>query len=332
LLAGATIIGVSGAPALAAPRGGLHSHMRSHATHAEHNAGAAPSAAAPQAPVDTSEVVARIGSVNITANRVRMLVASLSPREQIAVIHDPALLSQAVRLMIANQIAFSEAVARKWDQVPAVAQHLQQVRNSAITDTYLQYVSMPPQNFPSDDDVAKVYDANKTAFLVPRQFRIAQIFVVTAKTADPAATKNAVDKLANIEAALKKPGADFAALATAQSEDAQTAAHGGEIGWVPEGQLKPEIKNEVEGLPVNSVSDPIKMDDGWHIIKLLDTKAAYTRPLAEVRPALVQRIRAENAEARRRAYLGKLLEQNPPALDEIGLSKIFKNLNQAASK
>jgi hypothetical protein len=333
LLAGALIIGASSGPVVAAQREGLRNHMHAHTTHAAHDAGgAAPSAGSTQAPADTSEVVARIGSMNITTNQVRMLVASLSPREQIAVVRDPALLGQAVRLMIANQLAFSEAVARKWDQVPAVVQHLRQVRNSAIADTYLQYVSMPPRDFPTDDDIAKVYEANKTAFLVPRQFRIAQIFIAAPKASDPETEKKATTKLGEIETALKKLNADFATLAKAQSEDSQTASRGGEIGWVSENQLKPDIRAEVQGLAVDAVSEPIRMEDGWRVVKLLGTKAAYTRSLSEVRTVLTQRIRAESAEQRRRAYLGKLLDQNPPAINEIALSKIFQRTDQATAK
>jgi peptidylprolyl isomerase len=57
---------------------------------------------------------------------------------------------------------------------------------------------------------------------------------------------------------------------------------------------------------------------------MLDTEASHTRPLAEVRDALVQRIRAERAEANRRAYVAELLKQSPPVLNEIALSKLLE--------
>ncbi len=67
----------------------------------------------------------------------------------------------------------------------------------------------------------------------------------------------------------------------------------------------------------------MKLDDGWHIIKLLDTKPAYTRPLSEVRDAIVQQLRAGRGAENRKAYLAKLLQQNPPAVDELALSKLL---------
>jgi hypothetical protein len=56
---------------------------------------------------------------------------------------------------------------------------------------------------------------------------------------------------------------------------------------------------------------------------MLDTEASHTRPLVEVRDALVQRIRAERVEANRRAYMAELLKQTPPVVNEIALSKLL---------
>jgi peptidylprolyl isomerase len=84
---------------------------------------------------------------------------------------------------------------------------------------------------------------------------------------------------------------------------------GGDLGWIAENQIRPEIKAQVMGLAKNGVSEAIRLDDGWHILKLLDTKAAYTRTLPEVREQLVQQMRSERATAMRRAYLAELLKR-----------------------
>ncbi|MGU7768509.1 peptidylprolyl isomerase, partial [Escherichia coli] len=91
---------------------------------------------------------------------------------------------------------------------------------------------------------------------------------------------------------LKQPGAEFGAIAKASSEDAATAGREGEIGWVAEPDMRTEIRSQVTGLPKSGISDPIRLEDGWHILKLVDTEASHTRPLAEVRDAIVQRMRA----------------------------------------
>jgi peptidylprolyl isomerase len=290
-------------------------------------------AAAPPAAIPAdSTVVAHLGSQDVTADQVKAFVATLDPREQAAVVRDPALLAQAVRMMLANQLALKEALEKKLDQQPAVAAQLDRVRNSAVTEIYLQSVSMPPAGFPDEADVAKVYEASQAAFLVPRQFQIAQIYVALPADADKAKEDAAKKKLADVEAKLKQPGADFAAIAASDSDDHEAASHGGEIGWVMENQVRPEIKVQVLGMAKGAVSEAIKMDDGWHVVKLLDTKASYTRPLSEVHELVVQRLRAQRADANRRAYLAKLLEQSPPAINEIALSKIFSDASEAVGR
>jgi peptidylprolyl isomerase len=231
-------------------------------------------------------------------------------------------MSRTVRLLLANRLVLQEALARKWDQQPAVAAQLERIRQSAITESYLQSVSAVPDGFPSEGQIRGVYEANMSAMLVPRQFQVGQIFVAVA--GDKEAEDKAGRKLDQVQKKLKQPGADFAAIAAADSDDGTSAGNGGALGWLSDGQLRPEIRAQVFGLAKGAISDPVRLEDGWHIVKLIDTKAAYTRPLAEVRDQLAQRLREERATATRRAYLAKLIEQSPPAINELALSRLLE--------
>jgi peptidylprolyl isomerase len=289
---------------------------------------AAPTQAAPaaeeNAAVKGTEIVARVGGSDVTADEVRATIALLDARQQAAMARDPALLSQTVRAILANRLVLKEAAAKKWDQQPAVVAQLARTRESLIVDSYLQSVTMPPDNYPGEADIKNVYEANASAFLVPRRFRMAQIVVTLAKDADKAAEEAARKKLDDIVKKTRQPGADFGALARASSDDAATAERDGEIGWVAEPDLRTEIRAQVTGLPKSGIADPIRLEDGWHILKLVDTEASHTRPLAEVREALVQRIRTERVEANRRAYVAELLKQTPPVVNEIALSRLLE--------
>jgi len=264
------------------------------------------------------DVIARVGNANISAEELRAYVGALGAQDQAALAKDPALLSQAVRMLLANRLVLQEVVAKKWDQQPNVAAQLDRVRENALVEIYLQSVSRPPAGFPSEEDLQKVYDANRGALLMPRQFQLAQIFIASPKDADKATEDKAKKNLDEIQGKLKAPGADFAAIARAASEK-----DGGDLGWVAENQIRPEIKAQVMGLVKNGVSEAIRLDDGWHILKLLDTKAAYTRTLPEVREQLVQQIRTERATVMRRAYLAELLKRHPPILNELALSNLL---------
>lgn len=302
---------------------------------------AAPAAAAPQQAATTQgaataksgsseDVIARVGNTNISADQIRAYVASLGPRERAAFGQDPNLLGQAVRLMLANRLVLQEVAAKKWDQQPGIADQLDRVRESAVVELYLQQVSTPPAGFPSEDELQKVYDANRASFLMPRQFELAQIFVALAKDADKATEDKAKKAVEDLQRKLKAPGADFAALANETGDAKNDAKNGGELGWLAESQIRPEIRAQVMALAKNAIAEPIKLDDGWHIIKLTDTKAAYTRTLPEVRELLTQQLRNERAAVLRRAYLAELLKQNPPVINELALSGLIGGQTPAA--
>jgi parvulin-like peptidyl-prolyl isomerase len=288
---------------------------------------------APAAPADDrrtvdtavkgSEIVARVGTIDVTADEVRAVIAFLDPRQQAALARDPALLSQTVRALLANRLVLKEAQAQKWEQQAAIVAQLARARENLVVETYLQSVSAPPNNFPSEAEIKAVYDANASSFLVPRRFKLAQILIAIPKDADKATEDSVRRKLDDVLKRAKQPGADFGALARAVSNEPASAERDGDIGWVAEPDLRPEIRSQIAGLAKSGISDPIRLDDGWHILQLIDTEAARVRPLAEVRDALVQRMRAERAEANRRAYVAELLKRTPPVINEIALSKVL---------
>lgn len=276
------------------------------------------------------DVIARIGDSDITAEEVRATIKLMDARLQATMARDPALLSQTVRAILANRLVLKEALSKKWDQQPAVVAQLARARESLIVESYLQSVTAPPDSFPSEAEIKSVYDANASALLVPRRFRLAQIVISLAKDADKTAEDAARKKLDDVVKKIKQPGADFGPIARSSSDDTATAERDGEIGWVAEPDLRSEIRGQVTGLPKAGATDPIHLDDGWHILKLLDTEASHTRPLSEVRDALVQRMRTERAEANRRAYVAELLKQTPPAVNEIALSRLLEPKSDAA--
>ncbi|QOZ69928.1 peptidylprolyl isomerase [Bradyrhizobium arachidis] len=280
--------------------------------------------------VKTGEVIARVGGSDVNADEVKATIMLLDARQQAAMARDPALLSQTVRAILANRLVLKEATAKKWEQQPAVVAQLARARESLIVESYLQSVTAPPDGFPSEAEVKSVYEANASALLVPRRFRLAQIVIAVPKDADKAAEDTARKKLDDVVKKVKQSGADFAAIARSSSEESSSAERDGEIGWVNEPDLRTEIRSQVTGLQKSGITEAIRLDDGWHIVKLLDTEAAHTRPFAEVRDALVQRMRAERIEANRRAYVAELLKQSPPVVNEIALSKLLEAKPDAA--
>ena len=69
-------------------------------------------------------------------------------------------------------------------------------------------------------------------------------------------------------------GADFASLARRYSEDAQSAAKGGDLGWVSSDQFGGELAQTIESQPIGSISKPVKTPYGYHIVLVRERRQA----------------------------------------------------------
>lgn len=67
-------------------------------------------------------------------------------------------------------------------------------------------------------------------------------------------------------------GASFRDLAKEYSEDIGSAQEGGDLGWTSPGQLVPEFQNAMENTAIGEISEPVKSNFGWHIIKVVDRR------------------------------------------------------------
>jgi peptidyl-prolyl cis-trans isomerase SurA len=76
-------------------------------------------------------------------------------------------------------------------------------------------------------------------------------------------------KLANIRERVLNGGEDFGAIAAVTSQDAGSAADGGDLGWAGPGTFVPEFERQLDLLQENQISPPFKSQYGWHIIQML---------------------------------------------------------------
>ncbi len=279
--------------------------------------------ATPTPATANDSVIGRIGEIQVNAAEVRASIAGLSAQDGAAVSRDPALLSQVVRSLLVQRALLKEAEAKQHDKTPEVAERLARAREVALTESYLQSVSVPPESYPNDAELKAAYEAAKPSIGVPKSWRLAQVFISSPKTADKETTDKAGVKLDTVRKALKAAGADFSKIAAANSDEPTSAGRGGEIGWLAETQIQPEIREALGTLKVDSVSEALRLDDGWHFIKVLDAREPYTPTLDQIRGQFVAQLRAEKTKANSQAYLAKLLQDNPLAINELELPRVL---------
>lgn len=268
-------------------------------------------------------VIARVGDNEIKIEQIKPFLTGLTADEKAALESNPSLLSQTVRTLILQQILFKEALAAGWDKSPEVVAQLERLRQGAIAESYIQSIAKVPEGYPTDAEVQSAYDARKDNLLVPKQLRLAQIYIA-APQGDKAADEKAKTRIETVAKSLKAPSADFAAIARDQSEERESASRGGEVGWLAESAIQPEIRAKVSSLTKGGTSDPIRLGDGWYVVRVLDVKDAHTATLPEIKDRLVAALRAERIRQNREAYLAKVQQQNPVALDELALTKLLQ--------
>ena len=90
------------------------------------------------------------------------------------------------------------------------------------------------------------------------------------------------DEAKAILAELKK-GTDFAELAKQKSKDPGAAAEGGDLGYFTKDQMVPEFADVAFKLEKGQLSDPVKSQFGWHIIKVEDKRKKPAPDFAQVK-------------------------------------------------
>jgi parvulin-like peptidyl-prolyl isomerase len=268
------------------------------------------------------DVVAQHGTITLTTDDVRQMLAALDPLVRDKIQHDPAALTNFVRERLVQQILLQEARDKKWDQRPEIVAAANQARDAAIVTSYLLSVSAPDAGYPSDAEIQAAYDANKPRFLVPRQYQLAQIFIAVPAGSARAVDEEAKKKLLELRTQATKPRTDFAAVAKQNSQDRATVDKGGDLGWLREDKLAPEVRTAVAGLQEGGLSEPVRMPDGWHLLKLTGTKPASTAPLADVKATLAEALRKQRTQQNAQAYAAATLRVQPAQIDEITLGKL----------
>ena len=143
----------------------------------------------------------------------------------------------------------------------------------------------------SDDDVNTYYQENMKEFRQPEQRRISHI-LIEFNDDEANAKAEAEDILAKVNA-----GESFEALAKQYSDDTFSGENGGDLDWLERGSMDEVFDEQAFALTdIGSVSDVVKTEYGFHLIKLTDLKAEVIQPLAEVFDDLKVRISKQKAQ------------------------------------
>lgn len=237
--------------------------------------------------VSPDTVVLTIGDQKLTRAQFEVLLAALAQNGR------PATTAAAKR-QVAEQygeleVLAQEARKRKLDQSPEVKQMMAIQSDSYLANTLAKEIS--EETHFTDLDLRAYYDSHKTEFEEAKGGHILIRFKgspVPLKPGEKDLTADeALAKAQDIRKQLQA-GADFATIAKAESDDTGSAAKGGDLGTFRKGQMVPQFDQAAFTVPVGQISEPVKTQFGYHIIKITDRTE---KPFEEAKPQIEKELK-----------------------------------------
>lgn len=183
--------------------------------------------------------------------------------------------------LVDSEIVYQEAQKLGLDKQPDYIAREELSRRELLTSTFLQ--DFVKKNPVSDAEIKAAYEEYKKAY-GEKEYSARHILVKT-----EAEAKDIIAKLAK--------GGDFAKMAKEKSMDPGSKDKGGDLGWFSPATMVKPFSDAVAGLQKGAVSQtPAQTQFGWHVIKLVDTRAAQPLAYDKVKEGLQKNLQQRDLE------------------------------------
>src|SRR5579864_6952550 len=234
---------------------------------------------------EANPVLAKVNGSEIRQSDVTLAEEELGP--SLAQM-DPATKKENVlAFLIDMKIVAKAAEDKKIEDRPDFKARLAFSRNRLLMDNLL---ASEGKAATTEEAMKKVYDEAAKQIAGEQEVHARHILVETEEDAKA------------IEAGLKK-GPDFAELAKSKSKD-PGASDGGDLGFFTKDQMVPEFANVAFSLEPGKISDPVKTQFGWHVIKVEEKRNRKAPDFEQVKPQIETYV-TRKAQAE---YVAKLRE------------------------
>jgi peptidyl-prolyl cis-trans isomerase C len=234
---------------------------------------------------ESNPVLAKVNGQEIRQSDVAIAEEELGPSLQQM---DPASRKDNIlAFLIDMKIVAKAAEDKKVDNTDEFKKRLAFTRNRLLMDSLL---ASEGKAATTDDAMKKVYDEASKQITGEQEVHARHILVETE------------DEAKAIKAELAK-GADFAELAKKKSKD-PGASDGGDLGFFTKEQMVPEFSSVAFALEPGKISDPVKSQFGWHVIKVEEKRNRQAPPIDQVKGQIETYV-TRKAQA---DYVGKLRE------------------------
>jgi peptidyl-prolyl cis-trans isomerase C len=177
-----------------------------------------------------------------------------------------------LEFLIDNQLFADAAEGEKLGAGPDYETRLKYLKRRALRELYFEKVIKATV---TDADARKLYD-DQVKLMKPEEEVSARHILVDSE-----------DKAKELKEKIKA-GADFATVAKENSKDPGSKDDGGNLGYFGHGQMVPQFEEVVFKLAKGDVSDPVKTQFGWHLIKIEDKRIKPPPAFDVVKDRIIQ--------------------------------------------
>jgi len=216
-----------------------------------------------------AQVLGQVGGVSITLQQV----VAADP----AAAKDKAVREKVLLTLINRQAVLNTAERAGISDSPEYKRALKQAGEDIMIRLMAkQFIASHP---PSDKEISEAYQKLVKA-VAPEQYRLREITTESYKAAAAA--------IAEI-----KGGKSFSIIAAETSQDARTAAIGGETGWIAASQLVAPVLKAVRSLKVGEVTGPVAVPKGFVVLQLLGKRPTPKPALDQIKPQLTAAVQRQ---------------------------------------
>lgn len=237
-----------------------------------------------------NKIIARVGNFEVTSEDVMYMLQNLSPQVA-SQFGGPEGEQKLVAEIVNQKLLLCDAVENKFEENDDFKAEFEKVKENVLSQYSVKKIINSVSDV-TEEDAKAFYNGNQHLFLEPSQVRASHILVETEEVA--------MDLYTKISA-----GENFEELAIDNST-CPSGVNGGDLNYFSKGQMVPEFEDATLALEIGQVSQPVKTQFGYHIIKLTDKKEEAAYSYDEVKENILQNLKAQNQHDTYNAYLDTL--------------------------
>ncbi|WP_026476886.1 peptidylprolyl isomerase [Alkaliphilus transvaalensis] len=223
--------------------------------------------------MEKNQVVATVGNKQITQDYIQKVLSTLDPQRAMQFYSEEGK-KKLVEELVNQELFYLDALTKELDQSPSFLSEIEAMKENLLKQYAIN--QLLKDITVSEDEVQAYYSEHKEKFVAPESVRASHILV------DEEAQANEIISDIN-------NGLSFEEAAQKHSK-CPSNAKGGDLGSFTRGKMVPEFEEAAFALAVDEVSQPVKTQFGYHIIKVSEKNPSEITPFEGVKDQLTQQL------------------------------------------